>query len=67
MAFRRAILPLLTPVIILGGILGGLVTPTEAGMIGVIYALILGVIRLSGDQAARSDAHLGEYGLHVRA
>jgi tripartite ATP-independent transporter DctM subunit len=42
-AFRRAILPLLTPVIILGGILGGIVTPTEAGMIGVIYALVLGV------------------------
>ena len=42
-AFRRAVLPLLTPVIILGGILGGIVTPTEAGMIGVIYALILGV------------------------
>ncbi len=42
-AFRRAILPLMTPVIILGGILGGIVTPTEAGMIGVIYALILGV------------------------
>jgi len=42
-AFRRALLPLLTPVIILGGILGGFVTPTEAGMIGVIYALILGV------------------------
>jgi tripartite ATP-independent transporter DctM subunit len=33
----------LTPVIILGGILGGIVTPTEAGMIGVIYALFLGV------------------------
>ncbi len=42
-AFRRAILPLITPVIILGGILGGIVTPTEAGMIGVVYALILGV------------------------
>jgi tripartite ATP-independent transporter DctM subunit len=42
-AFRGAILPLLTPVIILGGILGGIVTPTEAGMIGVVYALILGV------------------------
>jgi tripartite ATP-independent transporter DctM subunit len=42
-AFRGAILPLLTPVIIMGGILGGIVTPTEAGMIGVIYALILGV------------------------
>jgi tripartite ATP-independent transporter DctM subunit len=51
-AFRRAILPLLTPVIILGGILGGIVTPTEAGMLGVIYALVLGMgvyreIRLS--------------------
>jgi tripartite ATP-independent transporter DctM subunit len=42
-AFRRAVLPLLTPVIILGGILGGIVTPTEASMAGVIYALILGV------------------------
>jgi tripartite ATP-independent transporter DctM subunit len=42
-AFRRAILPLITPVIILGGILGGIVTPTEAGMIGVIYALFLGI------------------------
>ena len=42
-AFRRAILPLLTPVIILGGILGGIVTPTEAGMVGVVYALILGL------------------------
>ena len=42
-ALRRAVLPLLTPVIILGGILGGIVTPTEAGMIGVIYALILGL------------------------
>ncbi|HSR12397.1 MAG TPA: TRAP transporter large permease, partial [Thermodesulfobacteriota bacterium] len=42
-AFRRAVLPLLTPAIILGGILGGIVTPTEAGMIGVIYALLLGV------------------------
>lgn len=42
-AFRRAILPLLTPVIILGGILGGIVTPTEAGMVGVVYALVLGL------------------------
>ena len=43
-AFRRAILPLLTPVIILGGILGGIVTATEAAMLGVIYALLLGVL-----------------------
>jgi tripartite ATP-independent transporter DctM subunit len=43
LAFRRAILPMMTPVIILGGILGGIVTPTEAGMIGVLYALFLGM------------------------
>lgn len=42
-ATRRALLPLLTPVIILGGILGGIVTPTEAAMVGVVYALILGL------------------------
>jgi tripartite ATP-independent transporter DctM subunit len=41
---RRAFLPLLTPVIILGGILGGIVTPTEAAMVGVVYALILGML-----------------------
>ncbi len=43
LAFRRAILPMMTPIIILGGILGGMVTPTEAGMIGVLYALLLGM------------------------
>ena len=42
-AFRRGLLPLLTPVIILGGILGGVVTPTEAAVLAVIYAFILGM------------------------
>lgn len=42
-SFRRASLALLMPVIILGGILGGFVTPTEAAVIAVVYALILGV------------------------
>ena len=32
---------LLTPVIILGGIYGGIVTPTEAACISVVYALIV--------------------------
>ena len=40
-AARGAFLPLLTPVIILGGILGGIFTPTEASAIAVAYALIL--------------------------
>ncbi|MEJ8574002.1 TRAP transporter large permease [Microbaculum marinum] len=34
---------LLAPVIILGGIYGGIFTPTEAGVIGVLYGLIVGL------------------------
>jgi tripartite ATP-independent transporter DctM subunit len=34
----------LSPVIILGGILTGIVTPTESGVIAVIYSLVLGFI-----------------------
>ncbi len=34
--------PLLTPIIIMGGIIGGIFTPTEAAIIAVFYALILG-------------------------
>jgi len=40
-ASRKAVLPLLTPVIILGGILGGIFTPTEASAVAVGYALLL--------------------------
>jgi len=43
---KRAVLPLLTPVIILGGILGGLFTPTEASAIAAFYALIIGLFVL---------------------
>ena len=43
-ASGRGILPLFAPVIILGGILGGIVTPTEAAVLAVIYALILGLV-----------------------
>ena len=41
--FRSSITALLMPVIILGGILGGIVTPTEAASIAVAYALAIGV------------------------
>lgn len=34
---------LLMPVVILGGILGGIVTPTEAAVIAVLYALFVGI------------------------
>lgn len=39
---RAAILPMLAPVIILGGIFGGYYTPTEAAAIAVAYSLLLG-------------------------
>ena len=45
-ATRKAILPLLTPVIILGGILSGVFTPTEASAIAVAYALFLSLFVL---------------------
>src|SRR3546814_27000 len=41
-ALREAIFPLLMPVIILGGIYGGVFTPTEAAIVAVFYALLLG-------------------------
>ncbi|MDA7999815.1 MAG: TRAP transporter large permease [Alphaproteobacteria bacterium] len=42
-AFKAAFLPLLTPVIIVGGIVSGVFTPTEAAIAAVCYALFLGV------------------------
>ena len=41
--FGRAFLSLLTPVILVGGILGGVFTPTEAAVVASAYALFLGV------------------------
>jgi len=41
---RRALLGLILPFIILGGILGGVVTPTEAAAVAVAYALFLGLV-----------------------
>ena len=35
---------LLAPVIILGGIYGGIVSPTEAACVSVVYALLIGVL-----------------------
>lgn len=40
--FKSAALALLMPVIILGGIYGGIFTPTEAAAVAVIYAFIIG-------------------------
>lgn len=44
---KGVLLPVLTPVIILGGILAGLFTPTEAAAVSVVYILIISVIQRS--------------------
>ena len=42
-AFKDAILAILMPVIILGGIYSGLFTPTEAAVVAVFYGLFVGL------------------------
>src|SRR5205085_879655 len=48
-AARGAALPLIIPVIIMGGILTGWFTPTEAGMIAAVYILIVLIPALNRD------------------
>ncbi len=42
--FKDSILALILPIIILGGILFGIFTPTEAGAVAVVYGLFLGFV-----------------------
>ncbi len=42
-SWKKAMLSLLTPVIILVGMFTGLVTPTEAATIAVVYSMVLGL------------------------
>ena len=62
-AIWDAKLALFLPVIILGGIYGGLFTPTEAAVVGSVYALLIGVfvyrsLNLTGIRAAMIEAGL---------
>ena len=43
-AFLSSSLALMTPVIIVGGIVSGFFTPTEASVVAVIYSLFLGLV-----------------------
>ena len=43
-SFQRAILSLLTPAIIIGGIYSGLFSPTESGAVASAYAMLLGLV-----------------------
>jgi C4-dicarboxylate transporter DctM subunit len=42
--FKDSIWALITPVIILGGIYGGIFTPTEAAVVGIVYSLVVGAL-----------------------
>ena len=43
-AFTGALLPLMAPVIVIGGLAGGLFTPTEGGVVAVLWCLFLGLV-----------------------
>ncbi len=43
-AFKDAFWGFLMPVIILGGIYGGIFTPTEAAAVSVVYGLFVGMV-----------------------
>ncbi|MFC6487465.1 TRAP transporter large permease [Nitratireductor sp. GCM10026969] len=42
-AGKDALLPMLTPIILIGGIVGGVFTPTEGAAVAAFYALLLGL------------------------
>lgn len=43
-SFNKAILAILMPIIILGGIYGGIFTPTEGSVVAVVYGLVVGLV-----------------------
>ncbi|MCT4576479.1 TRAP transporter large permease [Donghicola sp.] len=58
-AFWRALPALLAPVILLGGILAGIFTPTEASVVVVLYILLIGSIALGFNIRSIWEAILG--------
>ncbi len=61
----RAVPALLMPLVILGGILGGVFTPTEAAGIAVIYALLVGSLVYRSIRPARLPRILLQAGLET--
>jgi tripartite ATP-independent transporter DctM subunit len=43
-AFMKAAVPLMIPVVVVGGLILGIVTPTEAAAVGALAALLFGVV-----------------------
>jgi C4-dicarboxylate transporter DctM subunit len=55
---RAAVFPLTIPLIIIGGIVGGIVTPTEAGVLAVVTILVVGILITRRLSVAASIASL---------
>jgi len=62
-ASLKAFFPLMTPVIILGGILAGVFTPTEAAAVAVAYALFIGFFVMRTLTISEIPAILSKAGL----
>ncbi|MFZ5646909.1 MAG: TRAP transporter large permease [Bacillota bacterium] len=61
----RAVFALLMPFVIVGGILGGVFTPTEAAGIAVVYALLVGGLVYRGIRLSRLPVVLLTAGLET--
>ena len=57
-AARRALVPLGLPVLLFGGIFTGITTVTEAALVAVVYALVVGIA--TGASGARTSSALFE-------
>jgi tripartite ATP-independent transporter DctM subunit len=62
-AARNAVVPLMIPVIIMGGILTGWFTPTEAGLVAVVYILVVAIPLLNWRHVSELPLDFAKAGL----
>jgi len=62
-AARGALVPLLIPIIIMGGILSGWFTPTEAGLVAVVYILVVAIPALNWRHVSQLPLDFAKAGL----
>jgi tripartite ATP-independent transporter DctM subunit len=62
-AARDALVPLVIPVIIMGGILTGWFTPTEAGLVAVVYILVVAIPALNWRHVSELPLDFAKAGL----
>jgi tripartite ATP-independent transporter DctM subunit len=62
-AARGALVPLVIPIIIMGGILSGWFTPTEAGLVAVVYILVVAIPALNWQHVSQLPLDFVKAGL----